>query len=91
MVIGVAAEHVEQHAGEQLPQRLFRLGETMTDDRCQLLVACIARHQFIEFEQRQGGNHGFARPPAGCLVAIEARGEQDVLSRHPPKLHGCHI
>ena len=48
MIVSVSAENVEEHPGEQFPERLPRRRKAMTDDRCEIFVAGVAGHHFIK-------------------------------------------
>ena len=52
----------------------------MTDDRRKVLVACITRHQLVEFEKRQGRDHCATLPAVVRSLSIKALNEEHVLS-----------
>ena len=66
-----------------LPWRL----KPVTNDGRELLIAGIAGHEFVELEQREGGNHGFPAPASFHFHAIKAFDKEDVLSRCALKAH----
>src|SRR5206468_12099256 len=72
MVIGISAENVEQHSCKELFERLPWRSEPVANDSRELLIAGIARHEFIELEQREGGNHGFPAPASFHFHPIKA-------------------
>ena len=87
MVIGISAENVEQHSCKELFESLPWRPKPVANDSRELLITAIAGHEFVELEQREGGNHGFPAPTSLHFHAIEAFDKKDVLSRCALKAH----
>ena len=62
VVVGVAAQDIEDEAAEQLAQGLARPREAVADDLGQLRIAGVARHHLVEAEQGQRRDHRLALP-----------------------------
>ena len=72
MVVGIAAKNVEGQPREQFLQCALRFGEAVADDFRKSFIACVARHHFIQLEQRKCRNHRFACPTSFFRQAVEA-------------------
>src|SRR2546421_12166898 len=81
MVIGISTENVEQHSRKEFFERLPWRPKPVTNDGRELLIAGITGHEFVELEQREGGNHGFPAPASLHFDAIKAFDKEDGLSR----------
>ena len=53
----------------------------MAYDGRKVLVTCVARHHFIQLQERQGRDHGAAFPPCPGVFPIESFNQKNVLAR----------
>src|SRR3989338_10812122 len=76
VIVGIAAQDVEDDSAEQLTQCLPGFHKTMADNFSQLLVAGICGHHLIELQHRQRGNHR-APPPVSAMPDTVKALDQD--------------
>ena len=85
MVIGVAAQDVEDDSSEQLPQGGLRVDEAVANDLGQFFVTGVRCHHFIEFEHRQCRHHSTSAPMAVRPHPVKAFNQlTDVVNRLDP-------
>ncbi len=91
MIIGVAAQNIEDQPRIEFPQSGGGIGKAVADDFRELRVARIAGHHFIQPENGERGDHGLAPPAGGCWYPVESLDQQHILVHGLSQEHGRHI